>query len=63
MRSGHQRTTEKRIVRTLIEEIMVDVDGSQGELILTLHGKAACIPKYACHAAGEVSAVPRLRVS
>jgi len=29
----------KRIVRTLIEEIMVDVDSSQGELILTLHWK------------------------
>lgn len=30
---------KKRIVRTLIEEIMVDVDSSQGELILTLHWK------------------------
>ena len=30
---------KKRIVRTLIEEIMVDVDSSQEELILTLHWK------------------------
>jgi DNA invertase Pin-like site-specific DNA recombinase len=30
---------KKRIVRTLIEEIVVDVDSSQGELILTLHWK------------------------
>ena len=30
---------KKRIVRTLIEEVLVDVDSSQGELILTLHRK------------------------
>lgn len=30
---------KKRIVRTLIEEVMVDVDSSHGELILTLHWK------------------------
>ena len=30
---------KKRIVRTLIEEVLVDVDSSQGELILTLHWK------------------------
>ena len=30
---------KKRIVRTLIEEVLVDVDGSAGELILTLHWK------------------------
>jgi DNA invertase Pin-like site-specific DNA recombinase len=30
---------KKRIVRTLIEEVLVDVDGPAGELILTLHWK------------------------
>jgi hypothetical protein len=30
---------KKRIVRTLIEEVLVDVEGSAGELILTLHWK------------------------
>jgi DNA invertase Pin-like site-specific DNA recombinase len=30
---------KKRIVRTLIEEVLVDVDSSAGELILTLHWK------------------------
>jgi DNA invertase Pin-like site-specific DNA recombinase len=30
---------KKRIVRTLIEEVLVDVDSSVGELILTLHWK------------------------
>jgi DNA invertase Pin-like site-specific DNA recombinase len=30
---------KKRIIRTLIEEVLVDVDGSQGELILTIHWK------------------------
>jgi DNA invertase Pin-like site-specific DNA recombinase len=30
---------KKRIVRTLIEEVLVDVDGQAGELILTLHWK------------------------
>jgi DNA invertase Pin-like site-specific DNA recombinase len=30
---------KKRIVRTLIEEVLVDVDGSAGELILTLRWK------------------------
>jgi DNA invertase Pin-like site-specific DNA recombinase len=30
---------KKRIVRTLIEEVLVDVDSSQGELTLTLHWK------------------------
>jgi len=30
---------KKRIVRTLIEEVLVDVDGSQGQLILTIHWK------------------------
>ena len=30
---------KKRIVRTLIEEVLVDVDSSQGELVLTLHWK------------------------
>ena len=30
---------KKRIVRTLIDEVLVDVDGSAGELILTLHWK------------------------
>lgn len=30
---------KKRIVRTLIEEVLVDVDNSAGELILTLHWK------------------------
>lgn len=30
---------KKRIVRTLIEEVLVDVDGPVGELILTLHWK------------------------
>ncbi len=30
---------KKRIVRTLIEEVLVDVDSSDGELILTLHWK------------------------
>jgi hypothetical protein len=30
---------KKRIVRPLIEEVLVDVDSSQGELILTLHWK------------------------
>ena len=30
---------KKRIVRTLIEEVMVDVDGAAGEIILTIHWK------------------------
>jgi DNA invertase Pin-like site-specific DNA recombinase len=30
---------KKRIVRTLIEEVLVDIDSSQAELILTLHWK------------------------
>jgi hypothetical protein len=30
---------KKRIVRTLIEEVLVDVDSSQGELLLTIHWK------------------------
>jgi hypothetical protein len=30
---------KKRIVRTLIEEVVVDIDSSQAELILTLHWK------------------------
>ena len=30
---------KKRIVRALIEEVLVDVDSSQGELLLTLHWK------------------------
>jgi DNA invertase Pin-like site-specific DNA recombinase len=30
---------KKRIIRTLIEEVLVDVDSSHGELILTLHWK------------------------
>jgi hypothetical protein len=30
---------KKRIVRTLIEEVLVDLDSPQGELILTLHWK------------------------
>jgi Recombinase len=30
---------KKRIVRTLIEEVLVDVDSSQGELLLTVHWK------------------------
>ena len=30
---------KKRIVRTLIEEVIVDVDGAAGELILTIHWK------------------------
>jgi DNA invertase Pin-like site-specific DNA recombinase len=30
---------KKRIVRALLEEVLVDVDGSAGELILTLHWK------------------------
>ncbi len=30
---------KKRIIRTLIEEVLVDVDSLQGELILTLHWK------------------------
>jgi hypothetical protein len=34
---------KKRIVRTLIEEVLVDVDGSAAELILTLH----CAPSAA----------------
>jgi hypothetical protein len=30
---------KKRIVRTLIEEVLVDVDGCQGQLILNIHWK------------------------
>jgi hypothetical protein len=30
---------KKRIVRTLIEEVIVDVDGTAGEIILTIHWK------------------------
>lgn len=30
---------KKRIVRTLIEEVLVDVDSSKGELLLTIHWK------------------------
>lgn len=30
---------KKRIVRTLIEEVVVDVDGTAGEIILTIHWK------------------------
>lgn len=30
---------KKRIIRTLLEEVLVDVDSSHGELILTLHWK------------------------
>jgi hypothetical protein len=30
---------KKRIVRTLIKEVLVDVDSSQGELLLTIHWK------------------------
>jgi hypothetical protein len=30
---------KKRIVRTLIEEVLVDVDGPRGELLLTIHWK------------------------
>jgi DNA invertase Pin-like site-specific DNA recombinase len=37
--SGTSVRLKKRIVRTLIEEVLVDVDSSVGELILTLHWK------------------------
>ncbi len=36
---GTSARLKKRIARTLIEEVLVDVDGSAGELILTLHWK------------------------
>jgi DNA invertase Pin-like site-specific DNA recombinase len=37
--AGTSARLKKRIVRTLIEEVLVDVDGSQGELLLTIHWK------------------------
>ncbi len=36
---------KKRMVRTLIEEVLVDVDGPAGELILTLHWKGGAHSK------------------
>ena len=36
---GTSARLKKRIVRTLIEEVLVDVDGSLGELLLTIHWK------------------------
>jgi hypothetical protein len=37
---------KKRILRTLIHEIVVDVDADAGEIILTLHWKEVCTPSY-----------------
>jgi hypothetical protein len=38
---------KKRIVRTLIQEILADVESSAGEISLVIIGKAACTPKCA----------------
>ena len=54
---------KKRIVRTLIEEVLVDVDGSAGELSSRCIGEAGSIPNCACHAAVVVSAALRRRAS
>src|SRR5262249_59847704 len=46
---GHPATDarlKKRIVRTLIEEVMVDVDGQAGEIIAIIHWKA-CTRNFA----------------
>jgi len=37
--SGTDTRLKKRIVRTLIEEVVVDVDGAAGEIILVIHWK------------------------
>ena len=37
--SGTDTRLKKRIVRTLIEEVLVDVDGAAGEIILVIHWK------------------------
>jgi hypothetical protein len=46
---------KKRIVRTLIEEVLVDVDGSAAELILTLHWKGGAPSAAACPATATSS--------
>jgi hypothetical protein len=42
---------KKRIARTLIEEVLVDVDGSQAELILTVHWKGGVHSRSNLHSA------------
>ncbi|MFZ0864991.1 MAG: hypothetical protein WCA27_19285 [Candidatus Sulfotelmatobacter sp.] len=54
---------KKRIVRTLIEEVLVDVDSSAGELILTLHWKGGAHTELRLPADVVVSAARRRYVS
>ena len=48
---------KKRIIRTLIKEIVVDVDSAAGEVIAT--GAVGCTPKSDCH--GDVAVKTAVR--
>jgi hypothetical protein len=39
--------TRQRLVRTLITEIVVDIDAAAGEIVLVITGRAASIPSCA----------------
>ena len=53
---------KKRIVRTLIKEIVVDVDSAAGEVIVVIHWHGGCTPKFDCHGdVGVKTAVRYLR--
>ena len=43
---------KKRIIRTLIHEVVVDVDAEAGELILVLHWREACTRSCTCPGGG-----------
>jgi hypothetical protein len=54
---------KKRIVRTVIQEVVADIDPDAAAIVLLVHWVGAFTPSYACCADGAVSAIAPRKTS